>query len=620
VPTIKRFKIQNFRGIQDTEIAIDARKKADVVTLIGLNESGKTTILEALSHFSTGDRTIANLVGALKAQDHLLSLMPIDKRAAFSGEIRIEAEFGFEPGEYDEYVKKAGADLGIRISVSEPVSNIKVSKAYKYIDSRYENHTNYWNGIKFTYKPPKSTTKKIIDKNEIWLHIVNLIEKDLYEILYFPTFIVDMPARIYLKSHNGESPINLYYRTVVRDVVSSIDDGLDLERHVLNRLKIHQDSANSANWFQDFWSGPDRKLIDAVFHKVQQAINREVIGSWEKVFNHPVRSRSVRVEWGVDTTRENLPFVSFGISDGHSVFSVHERSLGFRWFFSYLLFTQFRSKTGKKTIFLFDEPAANLHAKAQMQLMDSIARIVKGGNKVIYSTHSPHMINPAWLSDAIIVENKAVDVDAGDDLFAMDTKPTNIKATGYGRFVSEYPAKTTYFQPVWEKLLYEAPPIIGNGPFLCVEGITDFHFLSYVRQFSPNFSGLSIVPGVGAGGFASTLPSLYGMGADFILLLDDDAKGRAEKKRYVDDGIVASKRVYTLSDISTDLVGKKLEDLVACSVGRIKERFEGKSSKRHIAMYLAEANASAEPEMLAEETIAEGRRILSWFSNTSSEL
>ncbi|MCA1867629.1 AAA family ATPase [Agrobacterium genomosp. 3] len=619
MPTLNRFRITNFRGIQEAELNIDIRKKSDVVTLIGLNESGKTTVLEALSHFSTGDRTIANLVGAQKKNEHLISLIPIDQRAAFTGSISVEAEFGLEKGEFEKHLEKIGSKLGLELTATVPVEKIKVEKAFKFKDSAYDKQFNYWSGINFSSRKSKKEKFVAVDsENEAWNEVVNSIEKELYEILYFPTFIVDMPSKIYLDEHQNETPINIYYRTVLKDVVKSIGDGLELEKHILDRINSHRDALRNPNWFQEFWVSPERKIVDAVFHKIQQVINREVIGSWEKVFKNPVRSRTVKVEWGVDTSKNELPFVSFGISDGHSVFSIHERSLGFRWFFSYLLFTQFRSKSGKKTIFLFDEPAANLHAKAQTQLMDSIARIVKGGNKVIYSTHSPHLINPAWLGDAVIIENKAINVDAGDDVFAMDTKPTDIKATGYGKFVSEYPEKTTYFQPVWEKLLYETPPIIGTGPFLCVEGISDFHFLSYVKEQVSPPKQFSIVPGVGAGGFMTTLPSLYGTGAKFVLLLDDDEKGRAEKHRYIHDGIIAPNQVFTLADISSDMLNMKLEELLSDSIPKIKDRFEGKSTKKHVAMYLAEANAGKIPSMLDDGSIQKGNNILNWFLSLSS--
>ncbi|WP_179039719.1 AAA family ATPase [Rhizobium leguminosarum] len=92
MPILKKFIIRNFRGIQQAEINIDVRKTSNVITLIGLNESGKTTILEALSHFSTGDRSIPNLVAQSENEEHLLSLIPIDLRAAFNDDVDIGAE------------------------------------------------------------------------------------------------------------------------------------------------------------------------------------------------------------------------------------------------------------------------------------------------------------------------------------------------------------------------------------------------------------------------------------------------------------------------------------------------------------------------------------------------
>jgi hypothetical protein len=450
---------------------------------------------------------------------------------------------------------------------------------------------------------------------DIWLWIVNEIEKQLFELVYFPTFIVDMPARIYLEEHDDESGINLYYRKVIEDILLSIGEGIDLKRHVVDRLKEAKKADSTPNWFSIFFGKPERSLIDSVLNKIQAAINKEVIGSWAKVFKHSVSSRSVKLEWNVDSQKQDMVYLSFAITDGQSTYSIHERSLGFRWFFSYLLFTQFRSKSGKRTIFLFDEPAANLHAKAQVQLMDSIARIVEGGNKVIYSTHSPHMINPAWLSDAFIVENKSVNIEIDEDLYGLDVRPNDIRAVSYGEFVSLYPDKTTYFQPVWEKLLYEVPPIIGGGPFLCFEGISDFHFLYYVMRQQGKTYNFSLVPGVGAGGFKNALPSLYGSGAKFVLLLDDDKQGKLEKLRYIDDGILAAEQVFTLSDVSSNFSGKRLEDLLSeGSLELVKARFNGKSGKKQIGMYLAEIASSKLKGGLDVQTVANGKLILDWVA------
>lgn len=621
MPSLLRFKIRNFRGIQNTEINIDVRKTSNVITLIGLNESGKTTILEALSHFSTGDRTIPNLVAQSEKQEHLISLIPIDRRAAFTDSVSISAEIGFEKGEMQKYLKAAEKEFSVKITTDNEIEKIEVRRTYKYKDSTYIGQTNYWNGIEFNIKEKGQKKFKLYSNEgrdealpDIWLWIVNQIEKDLFEIVYFPTFIVDMPSRIYLEEHEDETAINTYYRKVIEDVINSIGEGINLQKHVVDRLKDAKKADSTPYWFSVFFGKPERSLIDSVLNKVQAAINREVIGSWSKIFSSSISSRNIKLEWNIDSQKDDMAYLSFAISDGVSTYSIHERSLGFRWFFSYLLFTQFRSKSKKKTVFLFDEPAANLHAKAQIQLIDSIARIVEGGNKVIYSTHSPHMINPAWLSDSFIVENRAVNIEDEDDLYSMDAKINDICAIGYGDFVSSYPEKTTYFQPVWEKLLYETPPIVGTGPFLCFEGISDFHFMNYVKSQQPKKFNFSVVPGVGAGGFEATLPSLYGVGAKFVLLLDDDKQGKLEKKRYIDNGILASDQVYTLGDVDPIFSGKKLEQLLSsATLEMVKKRFAGKSGKKAIGMYLAEVSSSRTSGALDPETLDKGNLILEWM-------
>lgn len=451
------------------------------------------------------------------------------------------------------------------------------------------------------------------ESKELWSSFIQQIQDDFYELVYFPTFIVDMPARIYLEAHEGETDVNLYYRKVIEDVLASVDNNLCIEKHIVARLKAAKAEDESPNWFSKFFGKPERSHVDSVFEKIQSAINKEVIGSWSKVFSQAVTSKSIKLEWQVDTEKDDIVYLSFKVTDGSSSFALHERSLGFRWFFSYLLFTQFRSKSNQKTLFLFDEPAANLHAKAQMQLLNSIKTIVDDGNKVVYSTHSPHMINPDWLNGAHIVENTSINFDEGEDVAGLDTKPTDIKVVRFGQFVSEYPDKKTYFQPVTEKLLYEVSPLIGNGPFLCVEGISDFHMFRYVLINSKKRMKFSIVPGVGAGGFSTSLPALYGIGAKFILLLDDDKKGKLERKRYVEKGLLAESQVYTLGDVYSDAKGKKLETLISSeTLGLIKKRFNGKSGKGQIAMYLAEINASKVKNAISKETFSNVEKLLVW--------
>jgi len=58
----KSFRIQNFKGIKDTTINLDGIAGAAVFAFVGLNESGKTTVLEAIHSFSP-DAATSELIG-----------------------------------------------------------------------------------------------------------------------------------------------------------------------------------------------------------------------------------------------------------------------------------------------------------------------------------------------------------------------------------------------------------------------------------------------------------------------------------------------------------------------------------------------------------------------------
>ena len=56
------FRIQNFKGIKDTTVSLQTIGGAAVFALVGLNESGKTTVLEAIHSFAP-DRATSELLG-----------------------------------------------------------------------------------------------------------------------------------------------------------------------------------------------------------------------------------------------------------------------------------------------------------------------------------------------------------------------------------------------------------------------------------------------------------------------------------------------------------------------------------------------------------------------------
>ncbi len=85
-----------------------------------------------------------------------------------------------------------------------------------------------------------------------------------------------------------------------------------------------------------------------------------------------------------------------------------QRSKGFIWFFSFLVWfdaVQSRAATKDELVLLLDEPGLNLHALAQADFLAYI-RELSQQHQIIYTTHSPFMVDSARLDDVRVVEDR----------------------------------------------------------------------------------------------------------------------------------------------------------------------------------------------------------------------
>jgi predicted ATP-dependent endonuclease of OLD family len=102
------------------------------------------------------------------------------------------------------------------------------------------------------------------------------------------------------------------------------------------------------------------------------------------------------------------------------------RSTGFQWFFSFIAaFSAYENYDGDIVV-LLDEPGLGLHARAQKDFLRFIDERLGSRRQVIYSTHSPFMVQPTRMERVRIVEDKTdrKNRDAGaivsSDVFSTD--------------------------------------------------------------------------------------------------------------------------------------------------------------------------------------------------------
>ena len=146
-----------------------------------------------------------------------------------------------------------------------------------------------------------------------------------------------------------------------------------------------------------------------------------------------------------------------------------ERSTGFVWFFSFLVwFSQMEKTYGDRLIILLDEPGLSLHGRAQGDLLRYIRERLLPKFQVIYSTHSPFMIDIDNIFSVRTVEDKV----------AEDGSPIGTKV---GSRVLSADADTLF--PLRAALGYDITQSLFVGEHcLLVEGPGDMVFLRWASR------------------------------------------------------------------------------------------------------------------------------------------
>lgn len=535
------FSIENFRGIKKLSIELPDIPK--ILTLVGLNESGKTTILEALNHFTYNTESLAPLdIKGYGIKDPN-SLIPVSKKSNFNGSIVIRAMVAMDAADVAA-TNKHLASTGIKETSLTP-QRFEIRQELKFADSVFSAASNTWN-LQFQTRSGKSRVLKRA-KAEEWKLAVAFLKERMPSLIYFPTFSLDFPEKIYLENAPSDEKKHQFYVKVIQDVLDSVGNGATVENHISRRLLSDKEH--------------DRVPLDGTLLAISRAVSHSVFSAWDRVFNKPSVLKRVSVIGGVEENSKGLaPYLQFRIEDSDGFFLLSERSVGFRWFFSFLLLTQFRAyrqNSQKNSIFLFDEPASNLHPVAQTRLLECLPMLLDAGS-VIYTTHSHHLINPDWLGYAYVVKNKGVGASVDP---IQDHSETDISATPYSKFVHDHPDQSFFFKPVLDVLEYTPRLLDDVGPAIFLEGKSDFYAMRLALMRGSR--KISLMPGSGAGTLDTLIRLYSGWGRQFSILLDSDAEGRLQKKRYEDIfGPLVKGRIFTYEDLNPELVKATIESLL----------------------------------------------------------
>ena len=257
--------------------------------------------------------------------------------------------------------------------------------------------------------------------------------------------------------------------------------------------------------------------------------------------------------------RPALPEDPVGMTDGTNIWGLIEdtrhgvttelgsRSRGFIWFFSFLAWYQYHRSAEDNSILLLDEPGLSLHAKAQGDLLVFFERELKPNHQIIYTTHSPFMVDPARFDRVRIVQDLSIELDSSN--LPMESQGTKVVTDVLN-------ATEDSLFPLQNALGYEISQTLFVGRNnLVVEGPSDLMYIQTIstilqRRGEPGLSTDWTITPVGGSDKVPTFVALMGSQPDLNLAVLVDYQKRDQQK--IEDlyksRLTRKKQVLTYAD------------------------------------------------------------------------
>ncbi len=397
-------RTQDFRCIEDsTEFPI-----TDVTCLVGKNESGKTALLKALYKLKPDVESKAQLEPATdypKRKWRPEQPIPANPPAVTTkwrldaaDVAALEKQFGVGIIADQTFTLTKGYDNQVRLAVKTDdgaavkhlIGELKLSEEEKAISGGFD-----LKSIQKAVEEAKeigASQQKLLATfkqrypNDVNVAVITAVYERVPTFLYFDNYltlpgIVSVDALTNRKAQNQMTDQDRVFLAVLALAGTSLD-------------KVH-----GSGTYEEFNS----KL---------RAVSNQVT---DQIFKYWSQNKHLDVDMRLDAARagDKPPFNSGWIfrtridNRRHRAdTSFDERSSGFVWFFSFLVwFNQLKQTYGNNLIILLDEPGLSLHARAQNDLLRYINEQLRPYYQVIYTTHSPFMIDADNLLSARTVED-----------------------------------------------------------------------------------------------------------------------------------------------------------------------------------------------------------------------
>jgi predicted ATP-dependent endonuclease of OLD family len=397
-------RVKKFRNfIDSTPVSISN----DITCLVGKNESGKTAFLHSLyrlnpirknASFKTEDQYPAWLEkrDRLKGLD-LSSVVPIEVKFQIEeNEVAIiESKFGEGVLESKELIlsRNYNNEILFQITINEKICikhllrDLSFSKDTRTEITKCQTIKDIETHISLITQIPDIEEKDKEAIAELIKRIKTIIaDSDDLETAIYSNLDEFIPHFIYFDKYSS-----LPYTVKIRDVLKTPEQNLNDEQLTARSL-LRMAAADD-----EYLLNPDYERRKRELENVANALSHDVLKYWSQ-------NPELRVNPDITQKTESQPNGQTAVIDELKIriwdnkhqlsLPFTEHSSGFQWFFSFLAAFSEYEYSKKNIIILLDEPGLGLHGKAQADFIKFIEERLSPIRQVIYSTHSPFMVQP----------------------------------------------------------------------------------------------------------------------------------------------------------------------------------------------------------------------------------
>lgn len=533
---IKSVNIKNYRSIED--ITIDFSKIGNNYSkiLLGKNESGKSSILKALSLY----------------YDKIEVNYPLDcNKQAFKTKEPIEVTYELEIDEKE--IKR----------LKEGISNLPVELVNEL------NLSSILYTIQYTIKDTFTIIK--INKEDIDVNILQKYLEAHNQISLIPDIYSNEEDSLSEKNINEKLPgYNFLTNNKVDEII--IDDILEeylvsffpniifwdsSDSYLINKpinLREFEKDLNHSKALKNIFNIAgieDEYIVSRIkdafeFGEERDELEETLSSEVTKHINSIWKEHKISIKISLETN--NLCYVYVYDNDyTKPKYNMEQRSDGFKQFISILLILSAENKSNKlkNTLIILDEPEVHLHPSGIRYLRDELFEIAKKNNLII-ATHSIYMIDKVNLERHFSVKKeKAV------------TRLLQIEKNN----------------PYQEEVIYES---LGTSVYeiiepnvIIFEGKTDKDIFDiFVSKFENQFN-IPKISTISADGVDSILKYVKFFNNKLIkgyVLVDADVDGERVKKQVLDNNDEFKESTFTINDIFDTSKKSTLEDLFPKSI------------------------------------------------------